>query len=113
MNGPKIPLHEKKCAACAGATVPMAISEVKKYLDELGGGWTVVEGKLEKSYRFRDFKTALAFVDKVGKVAEEEGHHPDLYLSWGLVKIVLWTHKIKGLAESDFILAAKCDKLYC
>lgn len=66
---------------------------------------------LEKEYRFADFKTALDFTNKVGAVAEKEGHHPDIYLAYGKVKIVLWTHKIDGLSESDFILAAKCDEL--
>jgi 4a-hydroxytetrahydrobiopterin dehydratase len=76
-------------------------------------GWQVVdEHHLTKSYTFPDFKTALEFVNRVGAVAEEEGHHPDLYLSWGKVDIKTWTHKIDGLTESDFILAAKIDRLY-
>lgn len=79
---------------------------------QLGSGWKVIdEHHLEKEYAFRDFKEALAFTNRVGEVAEQEGHHPDILLSWGKVKIELWTHKINGLSESDFIMAAKCDKI--
>jgi 4a-hydroxytetrahydrobiopterin dehydratase len=105
-------LCDKKCIACSGATAPMSAEEGKVLLAELGGGWKIIDGKkLEKSYKFSNFKEALAFVNKVGALAEEEGHHPDFELGWGRVKIVLWTHKIGGLSESDFILAAKCDKI--
>jgi len=80
--------------------------------DELGNGWQLVDNHhLEKSYKFADFREALEFTNKVGKLAEEQGHHPDIHLSWGKVKLVLWTHKIDGLTESDFILAAKADTL--
>jgi len=75
-------------------------------------GWQVVDNHhLSKSYAFPDFVTALAFVNRAGAVAEQEGHHPDLYLSWGKVEIRIWTHKINGLTESDFILAAKIDRV--
>src|SRR5205814_522583 len=75
-------------------------------------GWQVVsEHHLVKQFAFPDFKTALDFVNKVGAIAEEEGHHPDLFLSWGKVEVKTWTHKIDGLTESDFILAAKIDKI--
>jgi 4a-hydroxytetrahydrobiopterin dehydratase len=73
-------------------------------------GWEVVGNHhLEKTYRFPDFASALAFVNRAGAIAEEQGHHPDLTLSWGRVQMQIWTHKIDGLTESDFILAAKCD----
>jgi 4a-hydroxytetrahydrobiopterin dehydratase len=79
---------------------------------ELGGGWRVVEERqLEKEYPFKDFREALAFTNRVGEVAEAEGHHPDIYLAWGKVKLTIWTHKVNGLTESDFFLAAKADKL--
>ncbi len=105
-------LYEKKCSACSGDTPPLTVEAGNTLLKELGGGWKILEGKkLEKFYRFHNFREALAFVNKVGAIAEDEGHHPDLELSWGLVKIFLWTHKIGGLSESDFILAAKCDKI--
>jgi 4a-hydroxytetrahydrobiopterin dehydratase len=76
-------------------------------------GWQVVDGHhLTRSFQFPDFKTALEFVNRAGAVAEEEGHHPDLLLAWGKVDVKTWTHKIDGLTESDFILAAKIDRLY-
>jgi 4a-hydroxytetrahydrobiopterin dehydratase len=73
--------------------------------------WTVVHTHhLEREYKFPDFKTALDFTNKVGAIAEEQGHHPDIYVAWGKVRVTIWTHKIDGLTESDFILAAKIDK---
>jgi len=76
-------------------------------------GWEVVDGHhLSRSYAFPDFRTALDFVDRAGAAAEEEGHHPDIYLSWGKVDIKIWTHKVDGLTESDFILAAKIGRLH-
>ena len=78
----------------------------------LGGGWQVVnEHHLEKEYKFKDFREALAFTNKIGELAEAQGHHPDIYLAWGKVKVTIWTHKIDGLTESDFVLAAKADRL--
>ena len=75
-------------------------------------GWEIVrEHHLEKEFCFKDFKKALVFANVIGHIAEEEGHHPDLYISWGKLKIQIWTHKIDGLTESDFILAAKIDEL--
>jgi 4a-hydroxytetrahydrobiopterin dehydratase len=82
-------------------------------LEELGGDWRVVDGHhLEKEYSFPDFRMALEFTNKVGRTAEDEGHHPDIYLAWGKVKLSIWTHKIDGLTESDFVLAAKADAHY-
>ena len=79
-------------------------------LEKLGGGWTIAsEHHLEKEYKFKNFREALDFTNRVGEIAEAQGHHPDIYLAWGKVKITLWTHKIDGLTESDFILAAKAD----
>jgi len=78
----------------------------------LGEGWRVDDDlRLEREFRFKDFKGALAFTNAVGAVAEAENHHPDIYLSWGKVRATLWTHKAKGLTENDFILAAKIDAL--
>jgi 4a-hydroxytetrahydrobiopterin dehydratase len=77
---------------------------------QLGGGWRVVEEHhLEKEFAFKDFREALAFTNQVGELAEANNHHPDIYLTWGKVRITLWTHKIDGLTESDFVLAAKVD----
>jgi 4a-hydroxytetrahydrobiopterin dehydratase len=87
--------------------------EIKKLLDELGNGWVVVEDHhLEKEFNFLDFRQALDFTNRVGNLAESQGHHPDVYLAWGKVKLILWTHKIDGLTESDFIFAAKANELY-
>lgn len=105
-------LSKKHCVPCKGGVPPLKGEALAKLRQELGGGWAVVdEHHLEKSYVFKNFREALSFTNKVGAIAEEEGHHPDIHLSWGKVKIELWTHKIDGLTESDFILAAKCDNL--
>lgn len=103
-------LAAKKCVPCDKGTEPLRGERLRRLLDQLRG-WNVVdEQRLEKEYPFPDFRTALAFVNRVGEVAEAEGHHPDLFLTWGKVKITLWTHSIGGLSENDFIIAAKADK---
>ena len=103
-------LAKKECIPCTGGVPPLRGQELTGLLDKLGGGWRVVDGHhLEKEYRFKDFRTALAFTNRVGEVAETQGHHPDIQLSWGKVKLTIWTHKINGLTESDFILAARAD----
>lgn len=108
-----VELAEKKCVPCSGGIPPLKGEALKKLEDELGGGWNIVdEHHLEKEYSFPDFSSALFFTNKVGELAESEGHHPDIYLAWGKVKLALWTHKIDGLTESDFIFVAKADKLY-
>jgi len=87
-------------------------SELKRLAGELGGDWRVVEEHhLEKDYEFPDFRSALDFTNKVGELGEAAQHHPDIYLAWGKVKLTLWTHKIDGLSESDFVFAAKADQL--
>lgn len=98
---------------CTSETQPIKGAQLLELFKGLEEGWECKdEKKLSKTYRFKNFKEALAFVNDVGKTAEEEGHHPDITLSWGKVVIELMTHKIHGLSESDFILAAKCDVLY-
>jgi 4a-hydroxytetrahydrobiopterin dehydratase len=105
-------LAEKSCVACKGGVPPLEGAELQKYMHELAGNWKLVnEHHIEKAFNFKDFKEALAFTNKIGDLAEKEGHHPDIFLSWGQVRVVLWTHKINGLSESDFILAAKIDRL--
>jgi 4a-hydroxytetrahydrobiopterin dehydratase len=104
-------LAAKTCVPCRGGVPPLAAPETERLLVELGpNGWRAVDGHhLEKEFRFPDFVQALAFTNRVGAIAEEQGHHPDLFLTWGKVRIQIWTHKIDGLTESDFVLAAKCD----
>jgi 4a-hydroxytetrahydrobiopterin dehydratase len=103
-------LAEKECVPCKGGVPPLKQRELTELLDKLGEGWRVVdEHHLEKEYRFKDFRTALAFINRIGELAETQGHHPDIYISWGKVKLAIWTHKINGLTESDFIFAAKAD----
>lgn len=104
-------LATKECVPCKGGVPPLAGQELDDLSRQLGGDWQVVDGHhLEKEYRFPNFVDALAFVNRVGALAEEQGHHPDIYLTWGKVKLALWTHKIDGLTESDFVFAAKADK---
>jgi 4a-hydroxytetrahydrobiopterin dehydratase len=104
-------LAQKECVPCKGGVPPLTAAENDQLLHELGGGWRVVDNHhLEKEYRFPDFKDALAFTNRVGELAEAEGHHPDIYLAWGKVRVTIWTHKIDGLTESDFVLAAKADQ---
>ena len=104
-------LAEKHCVPCRGGVPPLKGAELERMKAQVTGWQVVDEHDLNKTYSFPDFLTALAFVNRVGAIAEEEGHHPDLYLSWGKVGVKIWTHKIDGLTESDFILAAKIDTL--
>jgi 4a-hydroxytetrahydrobiopterin dehydratase len=105
-------LSDKHCVPCRGGVPPLAGEELERLQQQLPG-WQVVGGHhLLKSFTFPDFRTALDFVNKAGAIAEDEGHHPDLFLSWGKVEVKIWTHKIDGLTESDFILAAKIDHLH-
>ena len=105
-------LAEKHCVPCRGGVPPLsgeALETLKAQLPD----WQVADGHhLTRTFTFPDFRTALDFVNRAGAVAEEEGHHPDLWLSWGKVEVKTWTHKIDGLTESDFILAAKIGRLY-
>src|SRR6266404_9793993 len=106
------PLAEKECVQCKGGVPPLEGQELANLADELNGGWQVIKKHhLEKEYKFKDFREALAFTNKVGELAEAQGHHPDIYLAWGKVKLTIWTHKIDGLTESDFVFAAKADRL--
>ena len=103
-------LAQKHCIPCRGGVPPLKGQELKALYAKLDQGWQIIsEHHLEKEVLFQDFKEALDFTVKIGALSEAEGHHPDIYLAWGKVKITLWTHKIDGLSESDFILAAKID----
>ena len=108
-------LAKKKCVPCEGNIPPFNVEEIHKYLKQVDG-WKVVEDKIDgfhliKNFKFNDFLQSQEFVNNVGKIAEEEGHHPDLWFGWGYARIKIFTHAIKGLAESDFILAAKIDEI--
>jgi 4a-hydroxytetrahydrobiopterin dehydratase len=104
-------LANKTCVPCMGGVPPMELEKSRELLAELRG-WSIIdEHHLEKEFSFPDFKGALAFVNRAGQVSESEGHHPELVLSWGKVVARIWTHKVDGLTESDFILAAKFDQL--
>jgi 4a-hydroxytetrahydrobiopterin dehydratase len=105
-------LASKECVPCRGGVPPLEGDDLAKLSRELGEQWEVVEAHhLRREFTFPDFRQALEFTNRVGELAEKEGHHPDIHLSWGRVAIEIWTHKIDGLTESDFILAAKIDRL--
>jgi 4a-hydroxytetrahydrobiopterin dehydratase len=108
----RVPLADRQCVPCQSGTAPLSGSALARSAAELPAGWQVIrEHHLEKEFRFDDFRGALAFTNRVGELAEAQGHHPDIYLAWGKVKLTIWTHQVDGLTESDFILAAKADRL--
>ncbi len=103
-------LASMECVPCRGGIPPLTHEEVAPYLKDLGNEWEAVDDHhLAKEYRFKNFREALAFTNRVGELAEEVGHHPDIELSWGRVKLTVYTHKIGGLHEADFVFAAKAD----
>ena len=103
---------KKTCSPCQKGTKPLKGSLLQDLHKQLSSGWHIIdEHHLEKELSFKNFKEALAYTNQIGALAEKEGHHPDIHLSYGKVKILLWTHKIDGLSENDFILAAKYDNL--
>jgi 4a-hydroxytetrahydrobiopterin dehydratase len=105
-------LEKKKCVPCRGGIPPLDSAEIRPLLEQLNQ-WEAVENHhLKKTFTFENFVSALGFVNQIGAIAEAEDHHPDLYLAWGRVAVEIWTHKINGLSESDFILAAKIDALW-
>lgn len=104
-------LASRECVPCRGGVPPLKGAELQELSGEIAGWSVVEEHHLSKVYKHRDFKEALAFVNRVGELAEQQGHHPDICFGWGRVEVSIWTHKIDGLTESDFILAAKIDQL--
>jgi 4a-hydroxytetrahydrobiopterin dehydratase len=105
-------LAMKKCVPCQGGVPPLKGKALKQLLAAVDNNWKLVkQHHLEKQYKFEDFRAALDFTNRIGEMAERQNHHPDIYLAWGKVKVAIWTHKIDGLTESDFIFAAKTDKL--
>lgn len=106
-------LAHKKCVPCEGGAPPLLSKEIVEYAKELGNDWKVVnDHHIEKEFSFKNFKEALAFTNQIGAIAEEEGHHPDILLRWGKVKVTLWTHAVGGLSENDFILASKINQTF-
>ena len=108
-------LHEKNCIPCRGGVDPFDISEIHKYLKKVDG-WDVKEDQLDgfyliKEFKFKNFVESQNFINKAGDIAEKEGHHPDIWFGWGYANIKIFTHSINGLHESDFVLAAKIDKI--
>jgi len=108
-------LFNKKCEPCEGGVIPFDISEIHKYQKKIDG-WSLIKNDkeiyfLEKEFKFDNFLQSQKFVNKVGSISEEEGHHPDIFFGWGYAKINITTHAIEGLSENDFILAAKIDKI--
>jgi 4a-hydroxytetrahydrobiopterin dehydratase len=105
-------LAKKECIPCRGGVPPLGAEAIQALLTQLGGDWKVVnDHHLEKEYRFQGFRPGLDFTVRIGEMAESQGHHPDIYLAWGMVKLTVWTHKVNGLTESDFIFSAKADTL--
>lgn len=104
-------LADKTCVPCRGGVPPLKGEELQSFLEQVPGWEVANEHHLHREFRFPDFKAALDFVNRVGAIAEEQGHHPDILLSWGKAQITMWTHTVDGLTESDFILAAKINRL--
>jgi len=104
-------LAEKKCLACSGDLPRLTDDEQKKLIKELNGWRIDQDGHLNRAFKMDDFKAAITLANQVGDIAEAEGHHPDLLVRWGELGVTIWTHKVNGLTESDFILAAKIDEL--
>ena len=108
-------LINKKCIPCEGGVLPLVIKEIHKYQKKVDG-WDVIQNDkkiyfLEKKFKFKNFLESQKFINEVGNIAESQNHHPDIIFGWGYAKIQIFTHKIKGLVESDFILAAKINKI--
>ncbi len=104
-------LAEKECVPCKGGVPRLQGEQLRSLATQLKGWRVIDEHHLEKEYKFKNFREALDFTNRLGELAESQGHHPDIYLTWGKVKVTLYTHKVDGLTESDLILAAKTDKL--
>ena len=108
-------LANKKCVPCEGNIPPFNSEEIQKYLKKVDG-WEVLEDKIDgfhliKNFKFDNFLESQRFVNKVGDISEKEGHHPDIFFGWGYAKVKIFTHAINGLHESDFVLAAKIDRI--
>ncbi|MBW8014589.1 MAG: 4a-hydroxytetrahydrobiopterin dehydratase [Planctomycetes bacterium] len=107
----EIPLVSKECKSCRNAACPLESKESNNLMGQLSADWVITDGRLERQFTFKNFRQALDMTNRIGQLAEQEGHHPDIFLAWGSVKVTLFTHKVGGLTEEDFILAAKIDRL--
>ena len=105
-------LTAKQCVPCRGGVPPLDRAQADAYLKEVPGWSLPDDTRIQRRYTFKDFVEALAFVNRVGELAEREGHHPDILFGWGYCEVTLYTHKINGLHENDFIMAAKINELY-
>jgi len=103
-------LRDKKCVPCEGGVPKLTADETARYLEQVSG-WKATDDKIHKTWTFGDFVEAMAFVNRMAEVAEQEGHHPDFCVHWNRVDVTVWTHAIGGLSENDFILASKIDEL--
>ena len=103
-------LTQKKCKPCEGGMPPLTEEQVNELLKQIPG-WEIKDGHVFRQFKFKDFKEAIAFVNKVAEIAEQEQHHPNIAIHYSKVSIELWTHKINGLSENDFIIAAKIDQI--
>jgi len=105
-------LADRQCVPCKGGVPPLTAEQIAPLLAQLEG-WRVIDNHhLEKRYKLKNFAQALDLVNRIGAIAEEQNHHPDMVLAWGRVDVTIWTHKINGLTESDFVFAAKCDRAF-
>lgn len=105
-------LASRRCVPCRSGTPPLRGPALEALRAELGGDWQIVDGHLVKEYRFADFREALDFTNRIGEMAEQQDHHPDIQLAWGRVRLEVWTHTIGGLSESDFVVAARADAIH-
>lgn len=104
-------LAKKDCVPCKGGVPPLKGEALQDLHEQLGSGWELIEEHhLEKQYKLKDWAQAIALTNRVSEIAEEANHHPDVFLTWGKVKVTIWTHKIDGLTESDFVFAAKVEE---
>ena len=105
-----VSLADQPCVPCTGGIPPLSAAAIAPLLAQLDG-WSAVDNHhLEKTYTLKNFAEALNLVNRIGAIAEEQNHHPDIFLAWGRVGVRIWTHTINGLTESDFVFAAKCDR---
>jgi 4a-hydroxytetrahydrobiopterin dehydratase len=111
VSAPETPLAKRKCVPCEGGIEPLTIEQAEPMLSQLAQGWHIEGNKIVREFKFRDFVAAMKFVKQVAEIAEQEGHHPDIHISWNRVRMELTTHAIGGLSDNDFIVAAKMDEL--